>query len=210
MNAEGPHSFFGEQSHPIGDCTLPLFPLDLWLYPTVTLPLQIFEPRYLSMVSESLKKGSGFGIVPIEKGSEVGKPPSIFPFGVEVSVVDWYQQENGLLGIQVRGLQRFRVLQTTCSDEQLLKGEIEYLPLELDEPILERHNGLLDLLVELKQHPHAEALAMPEPISVQELSYQLAQLLPFSATIKTDLFQADTPEDRLALITQQVFELANA
>ena len=43
---------------------LPLFPLDTVLFPGCTLDLQIFEARYLDMVSSCLKAGHGFGVAP--------------------------------------------------------------------------------------------------------------------------------------------------
>ena len=50
---------------------LPLFPLDTVLFPGCMLDLQIFEARYLDMVSQCLKAGHGFGVVHILDGSEV-------------------------------------------------------------------------------------------------------------------------------------------
>ena len=209
MKAEDSKSFLADQSPLLGDCSLPLFPLGLWLFPGITLPLQIFEPRYLTMISERLKKGAGFGVVPIMDGREVGSVPVIHPVGVEVEVVDWYQQSNGLLGIKVCGLQRFRVLETAVSETKLMIAEVEYLSVEEEEPIVERHSGLSQLLLELKQHPHAEALSLPEPQTRNQLSYQLSQLLPFDGDKKQQLMLAEDPEQRLCIIAKQVFDLAN-
>lgn len=209
MKAEDQKTFLSSAPEVLGDCTLPLFPLGTWLYPDITLPLQIFEPRYLTMISERLKKQAGFGIVPIMEGREVGTAPEIHPVGVEVEVVDWYQQSNGLLGIKVSGKQRFRVLNTEVNDDQLMLGDVEYLPLEQDEDIIERHSGLSQLLLELKQHPHADALELNEPQTSNQLSYQLSQLLPFEANKKLELMLASDPEQRLGIIAKQVFELAN-
>lgn len=210
MKAEGSKNFLNTLGVTTGDSVMPLFPLGIWLYPTVVLPLQIFEPRYLSMISQRLKQGAGFGVVPIRDGSEVGNAPSIFPTGVSVDIVDWYQQSNGLLGIKVQGGRRFRVLDTMVNDDQLMWGQVAYLDDEEAEPLSERHNGLLQLLQELKNHPHAEALALTEPNDVKALSYQLAQLLPFTAAKKMALLAADDPETRLSIIAQEVFDLANA
>lgn len=190
-------------------CAMPLFPLAVWLFPSVVLPLQIFEPRYLEMISACLKQSAGFGVVPIRKGREVGQVPSIYPFGVEAEVVDWYQQSNGLLGIKVRGRQRFSVVDSETDDNRLLVGKVTFLPLEEQEPLLERHSGLLQLLNELKQHPHAEGLALNDPSTSQELSYQLAQLLPFDAGKKMSLMIAENAEARLSMIERQVFDMAN-
>ena len=210
MKAEETESFLKTVSQSPSEEDLPLFPLELWLYPGITLPLQIFEPRYLSMISERLKLNAGFGIVPICEGHEVGESPRIHPGGVEVRVVDWYQQNNGLLGIKVCGERRFRVRSTDVLGNNLLIGVVDYMPLEAEDPILDRHRGLLDLLAELKNHPHAQALELPEPDSTQSLSYQLSQLLPFDADKKMALLTAKHAEERLNLIAQEVFDLANA
>ena len=53
--------------------TIPLFPLKTVLFPGGVLPLRIFEPRYLDMVSDCLKDETGIGVVLIRDGSEVGK-----------------------------------------------------------------------------------------------------------------------------------------
>jgi hypothetical protein len=209
MTAEDHTTFLASPSRALSDCRLPLFPLGVWLYPSVTLPLQIFEPRYLSMISERLKQGLGFGVVPIREGRDTGRVPSIYPVGVEVEVVDWYQQSNGLLGIKVRARQRFQIVETEVRGNQLLVGDIAYLPLDEQEPVLERHTGLLQLLNELKQHPHAEALTLNEPCTCQELSYQLAQLLPFDGKRKMSLMTAVDAEARLSMIAKQVFAMAN-
>ena len=51
---------------------LPLFPLNTVLFPGCTLDLQLFEPRYLDMLTRCLKQGSGFGVVGLLAGQEVG------------------------------------------------------------------------------------------------------------------------------------------
>ena len=51
---------------------LPLFPLNAVLFPGCRLDLQIFEARYLDMISRCMKQGTGFGVVTIGEGREVG------------------------------------------------------------------------------------------------------------------------------------------
>lgn len=88
---------------------LPLFPLNAVLFPGCRLDLQIFEARYLDMISRCMKQGTGFGVVTIGEGREVGEAPSrLAMVGCEASVRDWQQRPNGLLGIRVEGGRRFR------------------------------------------------------------------------------------------------------
>ena len=51
---------------------MPLFPLGTVLFPEGPLPLRVFEPRYLDMISRCLKDESQFGVLLITEGSEVG------------------------------------------------------------------------------------------------------------------------------------------
>ena len=51
---------------------LPMFPLGSVLFPELGLPLRVFEPRYRQMVVDCLDTDRSFGVVLIERGSEVG------------------------------------------------------------------------------------------------------------------------------------------
>ena len=51
---------------------VPLFPLNIVLFPDGALPLRIFETRYLDMVRDCMREGHGFGVVLIRKGNEAG------------------------------------------------------------------------------------------------------------------------------------------
>jgi hypothetical protein len=55
---------------------LPLFPLNTVLFPGCMLDLQIFEARYLDMISRCMKQDAGFGVVCIVEGEEVGEAAS--------------------------------------------------------------------------------------------------------------------------------------
>ena len=59
---------------------IPLFPLQAVLFPGGPMPLKIFEPRYLRMISQCLKEGSGFGVILIREGAEIG-PATTYEIG---------------------------------------------------------------------------------------------------------------------------------
>ena len=56
----------------VTSAAIPLFPLSTVLFPEGPLPLRVFEPRYLDMVSRCLRSDSGFGVVLIVGGSDTG------------------------------------------------------------------------------------------------------------------------------------------
>ena len=63
---------------------IPLFPLGTVLFPSGRLPLQIFERRYVDMISKCMREGAGFGVVWIRRGSEVWREDS----GLNMARVD--------------------------------------------------------------------------------------------------------------------------
>ena len=179
--------------------TLPLFPLNTVLFPGCVLDLQIFEARYLDMVARCMKQGTGFGVVCILDGREVGNAPQgIAGIGCEALIRDFQQQDNGLLGIRVEGGRRFEVLGTQVQRDQLLVAEVEWLDDAPEQPLQEEDQDLLALLKALAEHPMVAALNMSTEVAGQQsLSNQLAYLLPFAEADKIELLQVNDPQQRL-------------
>ncbi len=88
---------------------LPIFPLNIVLFPGAELPLHIFEPRYRLMISECYSEKKPFGVVLVRPESEylLEEP---YPVGTmaEIEVLD--RLEDGRMNLIARGLQRFRIL----------------------------------------------------------------------------------------------------
>ena len=112
---------------------IPLFPLNTVLFPGGPLPLRVFEPRYLDMISRCMKSDRPFGVVLIREGNEVG-PATTYNIGTLAKVVDWYQGSDGILGITAMGGERFRLLAAKRQDDGLNVGDVELLP---DAPLAE-------------------------------------------------------------------------
>ncbi len=188
--------------------TIPLFPLNTLLFPAVPLSLQIFEPRYLDMISGCMKRGEGFGVVPIREGREVGEIPQFFPVGVYVQIEDWHPQDNGLLGVVVRGERKFKVMQTFSQPDMGLSAEVVFLP---QEPVLEiglHHDGLVALVEQLREHPAVKGLNLPELVDARHLGWQLTQLLPISRPDKVALLEMSDPLLRLDHLAERIERLA--
>ncbi|HEX5841495.1 MAG TPA: LON peptidase substrate-binding domain-containing protein [Pseudomonas sp.] len=182
--------------------TLPLFPLNTVLFPGCILDLQIFEARYLDMISRCMRQGEGFGVVCILEGSEVGEAAGQFAaVGCEALIRDFQQRPNGLLGIRVQGGRRFRVRRATVMPDQLTVAEIDWLDEPSDQPLLGEHADLAALLSALSMHPMVAALGMPgEPGGQVALANQLAYLLPLAVEQKLQLLGLDQPQQCLELL----------
>jgi len=189
--------------------SLALFPLNTVLFPGCFLDLQIFEARYLDMISRCMKQGAGFGVVCLLEGEEVGLAPQGYALvGCEARITDFKQQDNGLLGIRVQGGRRFNVLRSEVQRDQLTVAEVEWLDELPEQPLQEEDADLMALLKALAEHPMVEALNMgTEAAGQQSLANQLAYLLPFSELDKIGLLQVDDPQQRLDAIQALLDEL---
>ncbi len=180
----------------------PLFPLNTVLFPGCILDLQIFEARYLDMVSACMRRSEGFGVVALLEGREVGEAARRFStLGCEVLIRDFQQRPNGLLGIRVEGGRRLRVGEVSVQADQLTLAEVSWLDEAEDAPLLAEHADLAALLSALAEHPLVAGLSMGGVVAGQQaLANQLAYLLPFSIEQKLQLLQLDAPLQRLELI----------
>jgi Lon protease-like protein len=106
---------------------IPLFPLNTVLFPDGPLPLRVFEPRYLDMVSRCLREDSDFGVVLIVSGKDTGQVETS-SVGTLARIIDWYQGSDGILGITAKGTRQFRLLGVSRQADGLYLGDVELLP----------------------------------------------------------------------------------
>jgi Lon protease-like protein len=198
----------------VGGMNLALFPLQVVLFEGGRLPLQIFETRYLDMVSRCMRSGSRFGVVLIRgRGSEARltrdiPQPEIFDVGTEARIVDFNQLPNGRLGLIVQGGRKFRVLSTLDREDHLLLGEVEYLAAEPEVAVGSEHEPLVDMLRELLKHPGVQKLGLEIDFDdARSVGARLAELLPIEPEIKQSLLQLQLPRERLQELTRLVNKL---
>lgn len=106
---------------------IPLFPLSTVLFPDGPLPLRVFEPRYLDMVSRCLRQDSDFGVVLIVSGKDTGQVETS-SVGTLARIIDWYQGSDGILGITAKGTRQFRLNGVSRQEDGLYLGDVELLP----------------------------------------------------------------------------------
>ncbi|HEY0076538.1 MAG TPA: LON peptidase substrate-binding domain-containing protein, partial [Abditibacteriaceae bacterium] len=105
---------------------LPLFPLNVVLFPGMMLPLHIFEPRYQLMINRCLETDKTFGVTLIAEGEE-GQPntvPSLV--GTSAEILESTPFPDGRMNLQTIGRRRFRVLSVREEDDYLI-GLVEWL-----------------------------------------------------------------------------------
>ena len=170
---------------------IPLFPLNTVLFPEGKLQLRIFEPRYVDMISESLRTDTGFGICLIREGEEAGQPAAFFPMGTYARIIDWDQLSDGLLGVTVEGQRRFKVESSELRKDNLRVGEITWLD-EDDDILPVSYQGFSDLLKEIANRYELPLMEEPERFDEANwVSERLAELLPFELSAKQELLEMD-------------------
>jgi Lon protease-like protein len=89
---------------------LPMFPLGSVLLPGAVLPLHVFEPRYRALV-ETVQSSADrtFGVVLIERGSEVGGGDARFDVGTRARLVQAIPSDDGRYAVVALGVERLRV-----------------------------------------------------------------------------------------------------
>ncbi len=90
---------------------LPMFPLGTVLFPSMLLPLRIFEPRYRTMIRHCLDTDRRFGVVLIERGHEVGGGDVRSDVGCAATVMQAEEQRDGQWLLMALGTSRIRVVE---------------------------------------------------------------------------------------------------
>ena len=186
--------------------SIALFPLNVVLFPGGPLPLRIFEPRYLKMVSDCMKNDRPFGVCLIAEGREAGQAARPVEYGTLARIEDWNQLPDGHLGITARGGERFIISETRIAADQLITADIEVI----DEPpaqpgIAEEFQPLVDILQ--KALPQAGPLYQsPQPHwdDPDWVAYRLAELMPSDNEFRLEVLKAATPRRRLELVNERL------
>jgi Lon protease-like protein len=170
---------------------IPLFPLDVVLFPGTPLPLHIFEPRYKEMIAECLAQNRTFGVVrAMEQGlAEVGCTAEI------VTIVKEYP--DGQLDLVTEGRNRFEIVSVN-EDRPFLQAEVLMIVDEPGAPPQEDTSRAVQL--------HSELLAIAgakQDLSAADpsvLSFYLAGSLPLDLDFKQKLLSLRSEPERLSLL----------
>jgi Lon protease-like protein len=178
-----------------------LFPLSVNVLPGAYLPLQIFEPRYIDMVSECLANSEGFCIV-LFKDDENEENKDYLPhhnIATYVEIVDFNKLDNGLLGITVQGKHKIRIDDVWKQEDELLLGKIEKINEEDDNLSNEpEYLDLWNMVKEITNHPEIKKLNLDLDLNSSiSVCYILASVLPLRPQEKQTILEFENNRDKL-------------
>jgi len=169
---------------------IPVFPLSNFIiFPEITVPLNIFEPRYINMVDDSMKNSRMIGMIQPKKNSNI-QNPELFDIGCLGKITSFNETDDGRYLIVLNGLTRFKIQKEIQNnklyrefevsfseyknDINIKKEEIKFSDLELifkNLKSLFEKNGYLINWEELKKqslNQTINTLAMASPFSIEE------------------------------------------
>jgi ATP-dependent Lon protease len=168
---------------------IPLFPLNVVLFPGAELPLHIFEPRYREMVKTCVEEKSEFGIL-------LSLPKGVARVGCTAEILDVVKRYgDGRMDIRIVGRAPFRVVEL-FQQNPLLEGQVDYLEDRETAP----NPSIQRQLVELFEACHT-LIFDDYPKNLQgsppeELSYLVAGTLPMELLWKQQILELRSETDR--------------
>ena len=107
---------------------IPVFPLSNFiLFPKTSVPLNIFEPRYVDMVNDSMKMDKLIGMIqPLSSNNNKELNPKLHKIGCLGKITSFEQSENGSFLIELQGLARFETISEIKSDKKYRQYKINF------------------------------------------------------------------------------------
>ena len=195
--------------------TMPMFPLGMVLLPTMVVPIHVFEPRYREMTRDCLDGDREFGVVLIERGSEVGGGDVRTDAGTVARIIESQEFPDGRWGLVASGIRRIHV-RRWLEDDPYPRAEVQDWPeSELGDeqggdmsaalpPVVSAWRRVLALQSELG------APGLPADFEVSEdpptAVWQLAALSPLGPMDRQQLLTAGNAAQRLDLLAELLAE----
>ncbi len=180
---------------------LPIFPLPLVLNPGGELKLRIFEPRYLDMVRDCARSQTGFGVCSVlpAPGSD---QRGICTMGCVAKIVDFNTLPDGLLGIDVIGLERFRIRKLHARSDGLSIASIEDLAAEPTLVVPAEFGLLADIVAGVMGEDRSKPLGQDQLDNASWIGFRLSEVLPLELPERQQLIELTDPIERLRLLAE--------
>ena len=189
---------------------LPLFPLpSVVLFPTVFLPLHIFEPRYKQMVTRALEGDRIIGMTLLKAGHDEayeGRPP-IFDIGCAGLITHVERQNDGRFNLILRGLEKFRIdVEEPATDGVLYRiahvTSFEEMVSDAERGALREERRRLEVMLE--PTIERDSGRLPRDMADDELVNALSQYLDLEPVEKQALLERPGPLERCRTLIELI------
>ena len=189
---------------------IPVFPISNFIiFPKTTVPLNIFEPRYLDMVDSSMKSNKYIGMIQPKKKNNHNENPELHSIGCLGKIVSFNETNDGRYLIELKGILRFKTLKEIETLNRFREFEVDYSNFthDLGEEKKEIRFSDLELIFkDLKSLFERRGFIINwkqlEKQSLDETINALAMASPFSLEEKQVLLEAENLDIRKNKISQ--------
>jgi len=106
---------------------LSIFPLSNFIiFPKTTVPLNIFEPRYIDMINDSMGSNKLIGMIQPKNSKETNTTPQLYDIGCMGKITSFKENQNGQFLIELQGIIRFQIINEIKSEKKYRECEIEF------------------------------------------------------------------------------------
>ena len=106
---------------------IPVFPLSNFIiFPNASVPLNIFEPRYLDMVNDSMKSDKLIGMIQPKNSKNKDDMPALYDVGCLGKITSFRETEDGRYLIELKGEVRFQIINEINTDKKYRSVEVNY------------------------------------------------------------------------------------
>ena len=189
---------------------VPVFPLSNFIiFPKTTVPLNIFEPRYIEMINDSMKSNKLIGMIQPKTSKNTNIEPQLHQVGCLGKITSFRETEDGRFLIELKGLIRFKQVKEIITENKYRVLEVDfedfYRDLEHDKEYL-KFSDLELIFKDLKSLFEKRGFIINwkalEKQSLDETINALAMASPFSLEEKQVLLEAKNLDIRRNKISQ--------
>ena len=106
---------------------IPVFPLSNFIiFPKTTVPLNIFEPRYIEMINESMRSNKLIGMIQPKNSLEKQSQPNLHDVGCLGKITSFKETEDARYVIELKGLIRFKILKEIENSKEYREYQIDF------------------------------------------------------------------------------------
>ena len=184
--------------------TIPVFPLSNFIiFPRTTVPLNIFEPRYIDMINDSMKSNKLIGIIQPVSSNNQNNLPKLHNVGCLGKITSFRETEDGRFLIELKGLIRFEMINEILSDKKYRILEVDYQKFikDLDKKKEDLKFSDLELIFKnlrslFEKKGYIINWKSLQNQSLDETINALAMASPFSLEEKQILLESENLDDR--------------
>ena len=190
--------------------TIPVFPLSNFIiFPKTTVPLNIFEPRYIEMVNNSMKSNKYIGMIQPKRQQNQNVIPELHNVGCLGKIISFNETNDGRYLIELKGILRFKTIKEIETTNKFREFEVDFSNFthDLNEEKEEIKFSDLELIFKdlkslFKKKGYIINWNQLEKQSLDETINALAMASPFSLEEKQILLEAESLDKRKNKISQ--------